>query len=243
MSQPARGRRKEAPGVHAPREPQARLDELHEALGPLPPADLPIALLPVRLETRFVPAGTQVDFCVRIYPDDLHVETHEPELLGIELIHGRHAWEQIWRASEDEARRKAAWAQLAQRFGPPRAAWILRATRPANPEDRPAAPISDEQPLPSAPRFSDVPLHEEAWTRAPAVRTLPDRWVLFGYREGQRALVTWGEQIPPELAAGPSPAGPEQDVPEDQLPLDSGMRWLVDFEEAVPVGMLVRFQV
>ena len=241
MSPPARDR-KEAPGVHAPREPQARLDELHEALGPLPPADLPIALLPVRLETRFVPAGTQVDFCVRIYPDDLHVETHEPELLGIELIHGRHAWEQIWRASEDEARRKAAWAQLAQRFGPPRAAWILRATRPANPEDRPAAPISDEQPLPSAPRFSDVPLHEEAWTRAPAVRTLPDRWVVFGYREGQRALVTWGEQIPPELAAGPSPAGPEQDVPEDQLPLDSGMRWLVDFEEAVRVGMGVRIQ-
>jgi hypothetical protein len=242
MSPPAAERREEAPGVLAPQEPQARLDELHQVLGPLPRADLPIALLPVRLETRFVPAGTQVDFCVRIYPDDLHVETHEPELLDTELIHGRHAWEQIWRASEDEARRKAAWAQLAQRFGPRRAAWILRATRPANPQDRPAVTVADEQPLPSSPRFTEVPLHDEAWTRAPAVRTLPNRWVVFGYREGQRALVTWGEQIPLELAAGPSPAGPEQDVPDDQLPLDSGMRWLVDFEEAVRVGMGMRIR-
>src|SRR5215203_5491914 len=99
MSPSAPERREEAPGVLASSEQQARLDELHEALGPLPRADLPIALLPVRLETRFVPAGTQVDFCVRIYPDDLHIETHEPELLDTELIHGRHAWEQIWRAS------------------------------------------------------------------------------------------------------------------------------------------------
>jgi hypothetical protein len=242
MSPAVRERRDPPLDPRAAREPLPGLDQLREALGAWPSTDLPIALFPVRLETRFVTAGADIDFCVRIYPDDLHVETHEPELLDTELIHGRQAWEQIWRAAGDEARRRAAWAQLAQRFGPPRAAWILRATRPGNPQDRPAAPIGDEQPLPSSPHFADAPVHEQAWTRAPVVRTLPDRWVMFGYRDGERALVTWGEQIPPELSAGPSPAGPDQDVPDDQLPLDSGMRWLVDFDEAVRVGMGLRIR-
>ena len=32
--------------------------------------DLPLALFPVRLETRFVDAGTGTQLLVRIYPDD-----------------------------------------------------------------------------------------------------------------------------------------------------------------------------
>jgi hypothetical protein len=218
----------------------ARLDELRQVLGPTPATDVPIALLPVRLETRYVPSATGLDFCLRVYPDDAHVETHEPELLEGEMRYGHHFWEQLWRAGGDEARRKAAWAQLAQRFEPARAAWIVRATRPTNPQDRPAAPVANDQPLPAPLQFPEAALHEEAWTRAPVVRTLPDRWVAIGYRGGQRVLVTWGEPIPGELAAGPSPLAELPAVPDDQLPLDPAMRWLVDFDEAARVGMAMR---
>ena len=40
----------------------------------------PLVLLPVRLETRFVArqADGGVDFLIRIYPDDIHIDAHEP---------------------------------------------------------------------------------------------------------------------------------------------------------------------
>jgi hypothetical protein len=221
---------------------QAKFDELHRLLGALPRADLPVAMLPVRLETRFIPAGADFDFCVRVFPDDLHVESHEPELLEDEVLFGRHFWEQIWRAVDKQDRRRAAWAQLAQQFGAPRAAWVARAIKPTNPQDRPTQAVADNQPLPKPPQFPDPPRHAESWTRPPMVRTMPDRWAFFGYRDGQRVLFTWGERIPPELAAGPDPLAPRQSVPDDQLPIDPGVRWLVDFGEAVRVGMGLRLR-
>ena len=88
----------------------------------------PLVLFPVRLETRFFQQtdGT-TDLCVRVYPDKVHVDSHEPKLTDDELTWGKHFWEQMSEAGTGETaedRRKAAWRQLAERFDPPRAAWI-----------------------------------------------------------------------------------------------------------------------
>ena len=87
----------------------------------------PLVLFPVRLETRFFTQtdGT-TDLCVRVYPDKVHVDSHEPKLTDDELTWGKHFWEQLSQAGTDEERRKAAWRQLAERYDPPRAAWIKR---------------------------------------------------------------------------------------------------------------------
>ena len=53
---------------------------------------------------------------MRVYPDQVHVDSHERELTAGELDWGQHFWQQIWRAGTDEGKRRAAWQQLADRF-------------------------------------------------------------------------------------------------------------------------------
>src|SRR5262249_6559810 len=115
---------------------------------------VPIVLLPIRLETRFRHAsdGSGTDLLIRVYPDDLHVDTHEPELTDDEATWGKTYWEQLWRAGKLQTassaqREAAAWAQLAGRFESERAAWVARQLEPRNVAQRPMAPIADGRPL------------------------------------------------------------------------------------------------
>ncbi|QSA98822.1 hypothetical protein [Methylococcus sp. EFPC2] len=176
----------------------------------------PLLLLPVRLETRFAAApqgGTELR--VRVYPDDIHVDSHEPGLTEEEESWGRHFWQQV----ASGASRAAAWRQLADRFGAARAGWIARALDPA----APAAPAR----------------RPAAWSRAPHTAVLPDRWVAIGYR-GETAVVTgWSKPVGDELAVGPSPS--LDSLESDEMPaIDQGMRWMVDFAAAEDAGMALR---
>lgn len=205
----------------------------------------PLVLFPVRLETRFFPqADGSVELRVRVYPDKVHIDSHETKLTEDEVIWGKHFWEQIWRTgtADDpaaEERRKAAWRQLADRFDPPRAAWIARQLTPQNPQDRPRTPIATGQPLPKAPIFRTLETKPEAWTEAPQARALPNQWIVLGYKNGNLIVNQTGLPISDPLAAGPNPS---KSATVDQFGLDEGMKWMVDFASAEKVGMGIRIK-
>lgn len=70
--------------------------------------DTPVLLLPTRLETRFrertddgqpVESEPSWELLVRVYPDDVHVDTHERALTDAEIDGGLRFWELVWWAS------------------------------------------------------------------------------------------------------------------------------------------------
>lgn len=87
--------------------------------------DQPIALLPIRIETRFVAPNedrsgsiqdtvdnasealvnrtdpTRPELRVRVYPGEVHVDSHEPELTPDELAWGKQFWAQCWFACHE----------------------------------------------------------------------------------------------------------------------------------------------
>ena len=199
-------------------------------------AAVPATLLPLRLETRFRTSGSKLELLIRAYPDQIHTDSHESALTAAEIEWGEHFWGQRWRAGGDADREREAWEQLSARFGPPRAAWVARALRPNNPDAAPSQALDDDAPLQPALEFPQVDTRASSWTRPPLARLMPEQLVAVGFRGGQKLFERWGARIPAQLATGPSPRDHLATLPSG-LQVDEAMRWMVDFEAAVKVGM------
>jgi len=188
--------------------------------------DLPLLLLPVRLEAVYQVTGGATQLLLRTYPDDVHVDAHEEGLTDTERAAGQRYHGVVSAAPGDPAVAGEAWADLVTRLGGARAAWALEATRPgASPVGRRGRP----------------------WTRAAHTQLLPDRFVFTAYTQrGDEADgeydVAWrkvGRPIPDTLAVGFPPREQDGDQADrvGRLPWDPASRWLVDFDEAIEVGM------
>src|SRR5688572_9071811 len=70
---------------------------------------VPFLLFPVRIETKFMKNDNGGDeLCVRVYPDDVAVSSHEKELTQFEITGGQTYWTTIWdgrNAGADEQER------------------------------------------------------------------------------------------------------------------------------------------
>jgi hypothetical protein len=220
---------------------EAELGRLaREAIGRRDPAQFvatldgraPIALLPVRIETRYLAGGTELR--IRIYPDQVHIDAHETELTDAEIAAGERYWTARW-GGGSEARR-AAWQEIASGFEPRRALWLIEQTTPTN--------LGDEAAGGASPSFPAPARKAGPWTRPVAARALPDRWVAIGYKDGAELFRRWSNAIPDVLATTPTP-DPAVD-PDDEVavapgepPGDDPMRWAVDYPAAVATGMAI----
>lgn len=197
---------------------------------------IPIALLPVRLETRFISHQKEEVLAIRIYPDDIHQNQHRPQLSATERDCGESFQQRIADAAapglaaekKDEMMRQA-WHELAGRFGPNRAAWIARICMPLA--------VEEIRKLDVDPRPNVFASH---------ANLLPDRWVAIGYRQGQVVFTEWSRLVGQKNANNAFSGGrlgtgmTRPDAPKDGL--DENARWLVDFDRALDVGMAIRVQ-
>jgi len=184
--------------------------------------------LPVRIETRFTGTPAAPRLLVRLYPDDVHVDHHDPRLTKGEVAAGKRYWSSIRQGTAGDQ----AWAQLSKDVGPTRAMWARQALTPTNASG-----------IPTFPHATTVDGNAGI---AAAARALPAFFIVrVRFAGGER--IVQGRAIPASLQVGISfgsappdatPAPPP--VGEDAaLVLDEGMRWMVDFDAAVAVGMAV----
>ncbi|MEP6618805.1 MAG: hypothetical protein ABJE47_05805 [bacterium] len=185
-------------------------------------ADVPLALFPVRLETRYTDDGASVR--IRIFPDDIHVDQLDRGLTGDEQAAARDYWGTIWSTDDTEVN-ATAFRELSARVHASRAAWVADAMTPTN--------VADAGPD-TAPAFPDV----NARARRPAVaRLLPDRFAAVALQDGVRSTAT-GAVIAPELGVGLlSDDGTALIEGLDGLKVSAGTEWLYDYDIAVQKGM------
>ena len=211
----------------------------------LPDRD-PFLLFPVRLETRFArTAAGAPELRVRIWPDDIGVALPPGDLTPAERLAGELYWTSRAIAvttpgaspAADESRRayEGAWTSIATRYGAYRAGFVVRETRPPLWTDLtkppPALPLTPPMPVASA---------EPRLARA---EVLPDRFVIVGSFGGQVLPDVVGAPIPDDLALAPDPAQGTPWIDRDaagHLVVAEPLRWMVDFEAAVSVGMGIR---
>jgi hypothetical protein len=185
--------------------------------------DLPLLLLPVRVETVFRQADSGTQLWIRVYPDDVHIDAHETALTPTERGAAGDYWAAVRAPDADSETRAAAWRQALQRLGPTRALWAIEVVK--------SAPAGDDA-------------KDAVWTRAAQTRLMPHHFTFSGYREGRLMWRVDGAPVADELPAGFAPPNIAQTSgaapPSGSVPWQPESRWLVDFDAAVAAGMAVR---
>lgn len=205
---------------------------------PALPARLPVLLLPFRIETRFVQGVGGMELWIRVYPDQISINSLKTGLTQLEADAGSVFWNRSWTLAQTPGSdEKGPWRTIASIHGVRRAAWIVRETFPSNwPNPLPASGMAQ---LP-APR-SGNPQIDQGPTTTASVTALPDRWTAFIYAKQPPSPIEFQFTNPVNQALAVAPDLTSQiSVSSGGATISSGMKWMIDFDEAVNAGMAAR---
>ncbi|HRI60873.1 MAG TPA: hypothetical protein PK228_14140, partial [Saprospiraceae bacterium] len=73
-----------------------------------------------------------VELWIRVYPDAIAIDNHDPALTQSEVDAGKAYWMEVIAAGQDTGKRLGAWRALAGKSGVQRAAWIVKSLKPTN---------------------------------------------------------------------------------------------------------------
>jgi hypothetical protein len=182
--------------------------------------EVPIALLPLRLETRYLDAGQRL--AIRIYPDTIHVMRHVRGLTDAERRAGLEYWAAV---AQGEGGEEAVWRRMVAAYPAARAQFVVRATDPANPDEAQAV---------------------STLSRQTYAMLLPDRFCAVGYASGaagrREVFRVWADRhVPDILPMSPEldPALASKDEAQGAL-FGKERAWMFDFNAAIEAGMAIQ---
>jgi len=196
----------------------------------------PILFFPVRLETVF---NAPNQLWIRVFPDEIAVETHEEVLSESEVEEGKVYWRQFADADTEEDKVQA-WDLLCRSFSAERAAYIALELTPTNIGSN---PLGDDLVFPT------VPTQPDTWSKQPATHVMPDAFRIHAVANDGTELVYDMNPIPDELKMGIDPAldSADSEVPsfdqvdvgglQNELVADENVDWMIDFDAAIAKGM------
>ncbi len=212
--------------------------------------------LPLNSNTTLKPeTEPQVALWVRILPDDIAISSHEKKLTAQEFQAGQEYWnsaKDILSASRQSSQGASfdlgAWRVLSNRYGIYRGAWIVKETKPKNfnsvivdYEDQLRHASDGVSIVLPAYEFPNLSLKDLSWSEPAQSHVLPDRFVLTLYPDypSNDPKVIIGEKLPETLQVGFNLFNDDSEIDDiiDLLRNDDNLKWLVDFEEAIKVGM------
>lgn len=123
----------------------------------------PIALFPLRIETRYktvavIGAAPRQQLWVRVFPDDILIDSFQPEMSQAELDNLTIYWTHRWRAGGEAEALRAAWLALAKAHGAGRAQWLIGQYAPINAGEEPV--VAEGEYILVIRTFIDVPAPE-----------------------------------------------------------------------------------
>ncbi len=204
--------------------------------------ETPIALLPVRLETRyFAHDADHFSLWVRIYPDEIHIDDDQPLISADEDAAAREYWQARLAEGPQSDDALAAWQTLCSRFGAGRAARLAGALDPFGRDG--AFQQGDDGA--GAPPLPTPALAPDGWADPARARALPDRFTIAGYRGDDRVLLAFTGPVRPDLRVSPEVGAPGEELADAAGAggADAGIEWLTDFAQAEEAGMAARITV
>ena len=180
------------------------------------------------------------ELLVRIYPDDILLQTHETALTPAEQKSGETFWATMWLSErqQDAAATKAgqqnAWHQLVSTHRTQRSTWIAQKMFPTNYDQ--ASHVEQLQ-------FPSEELKSAAWTRAAETYLLPDAFVVRVYFSDTQFKEFATQPLAAHIQLGLSPTeAPHDDIEQSDgtLLLPDSIRWMTDFDAAERMGMALR---
>ena len=212
-------------------------------------ADLPLLLLPIRIETRYRLEADPPELRIRIFPDQVHIDADTPSPGSVEVELTTEFWT-AWYAAADDAGRQAAWRVFVGRVGSGRAGHLARLLRPTQvpgpktpgpktPGPKAPGPTAPGPTTPGGGPLVFPPVEPGAERRPARPVLLPGQWLAVGYSTDGLLFSRPSRPVDAELRTAPDPQAPPWEVPGSGVVVDEGLAWMFDYDRAVEAGMAI----